>query len=134
VDFQARRSALESQTRRIEALSRQVGDEAAFPKGAVCETPDGVSIQLREALDRVTVAQQVHNLQITVQPPVAVGGELAPLPLRLQIEGGYPSLLRWLDEARRLTPTIFVDTADLASVGSQARLTMTGRVFCWTRG
>jgi hypothetical protein len=134
-DYQARGQALENQTRRIEALAKAPGNDAAFPKGAVCDSIESQApIQLRDALEQAASAQSLRRVQISLGEATEAGGKLAPIPLRLEAEGSYEGVLNWLDQARRLTPTIFVDTTDLSAAGPDTHLTMVGRVFCWTRG
>lgn len=134
-NFEQRQAALDRSVREVERLASLPGDGAAYPKGAVCDGFDGEALaRLRQDLAAGVASQGLQNLRIAWGAPGDRGSKIAPLPLRIEAEGSYDRVLSLIDHVSRATPRVFVDTADLTAGGAGARLTMSGKVFCWTRG
>lgn len=134
-DFEQRQAALEQKTRQIERLAALPGDGAAYPKGAVCEGFRGEALtRMRQTLEEASTSQNLQNVRISWGAPAESGGEIAPLALRIEADGSYERVLSWMDQIGRGAPTIFVETVDLTKGAAGAHLTLSGKVFCWTRG
>lgn len=134
-DYQARLSAVEQKVSRAERLAAAPGDSSAFAKGAVCEGLNGPAVDgVRLGLQSAASDQGLPAPQIAWGEPVDAGARIAPLPFSLRVEGPYDKVLTFMDRLSRGTPAIFVDTADLTASPLGAQLTLSGKVFCWTRG
>jgi hypothetical protein len=130
-----RLAAAEQKVARAERLAAMPGDSAAYPKGAVCDGLDAAAFgKARQAIEEAAAAEGLSGAQVAWGSPLDGGGKIAPLPLSLQVEGPYEKVLAFTDRLGRGAPSIFVDTADLAASGGGARLSLSGKVFCWTRG
>jgi hypothetical protein len=130
-----RLAAAQQKIAQAERLAAMPGDSAAYPKGAVCEGLDAVAFgKARQAIEEAAGAEGLSGTQVAWGSPRDAGGKIAPLPLSLQVEGPYDKILAFMDRLGRGAPSVFVDTADLTASGAGARLSLSGKVFCWTRG
>jgi hypothetical protein len=134
-DYQARRLALESQLRTAERLSVRPGDSTAYPPGAVCEGIAGEGLErVRRTMEGAATAEGMVGVQVQLGAPVDISGKIAPVPLRIEAEGSYDRVASLMDRLGRGAPQVFVETSDLRSRGDSVRLSLSGRVFCWTGG
>lgn len=134
-DYEARLAAVEQKVTRAERLAAAPGDSAAYPKGAVCEGLSGSGFEkVRQGFDQAAAEQGLQSLQLAWGTPIDAGTRIAPLPFSLRVEGPYEKVVTFMDRLSRGAPTIFVDTADVTASGLGAQLTLSGKVFCWTRG
>jgi hypothetical protein len=74
------------------------------------------------------------GLQLAWGAPASAGGRITPLPLSLKIEGPYDKVTGFMDRLGRGAPALFVDRADVTPSGPGVQLSLSGKVFCWTRG
>mgnify|MGYP000591959736 CR=1 FL=1 len=133
--YDERVAALEQKVTRAERLARMPGDSAAYPKGAVCEGLSDRGFQkVRQGFEDAAVAEGLQGMQIAWGEPIDAGARIAPLPLSLQVEGPYEKIASFMDRLSRGAPAVFVDTADITAAEAGARLSLSGKVFCWTRG
>lgn len=134
-NYAERLAAVEQKALRAERLANQPGDSAAYTKGAVCEGINGTAFHtVRQRLEAAAAAEGLAPMPVLWGAPVDAGGRIAPLPFSLQVEGPYEKVTALLDRLSRNTPAIFVESADLTAAGPAARLVMSGKVYCWTRG
>jgi hypothetical protein len=134
-DYDARLAAVEQQVSRAERLASTPGDGAAYPKGAVCEGLSGPGFgKARGSLEDAATAEGLQGLQVAWGQPVDGGARIGSLPFTLRIEGPYEKVVTFMDRVSRGAPAVFVDSADLTGSGLGAQLSLSGRVFCWTRG
>lgn len=134
-DYAARLGQVEQKTLRAERLSSLPGDSAAYGRGAVCEgLSDAAFGKVRQGLDEAAAAEGLAGLQVAWGAPVDAGGRIGSLPLNLRVEGPYEKVATFMDRLSRGAPALFVDTADLTSSGAGVQLSLSGKVFCWTRG
>lgn len=134
-DYDERLAAVEQKVMRAERLARMPGDSAAYPKGAVCEGLNETGFQkVRQAFEDAAAAEGLAGMQIVWGEPISSGARIAPLPLKLRVEGPYDKVASFMDRLARGAPSVFVDSADFVASGAGAQLSVSGRVFCWTRG
>lgn len=134
-DYEARLAAVEQKVTRAERLANAPGDSAAYPKGAVCEGLSGAGFEkVRQGFDQAAADQGLQALQVAWGTPTDAGTRIAPLPFSLRVEGPYEKVVTFMDRLSRGAPSVFVDTADITASGLGAQLTLSGKVFCWTRG
>lgn len=134
-DYEVRLAAVEQKVARAERLAAAPGDSAAYPKGAVCEGLNGAGFEkVRQGFDQVAADQGLQALQVAWGQPIDAGTRIAPLPFSLRVEGPYEKIAAFMDRLSRGAPTIFVGAADITASGLGAQLTLSGKVFCWTRG
>lgn len=134
-DYEARLASVEQKVLRAERLAAAPGDSAAYPKGGVCQGLGGAGFEkVRQSFEQAAADQGLQTLQVAWGAPVDAGGRIAPLPFSLRVEGPYDKIVTLMDRLSRTAPTIFVDTADVTASGLGAQLTLSGKVFCWTRG
>jgi hypothetical protein len=134
-DYGVRLAAVEQKVTRAERLAAAPGDSAAYPKGAVCEgVSDSGFEKVRQGLDQAAAEQGLQALQVAWGTPIDAGARVAPLPFSLRVEGPYEKVVTFMDRLSRGAPMIFVDAADVTASGLGAQLTLSGKVFCWTRG
>jgi hypothetical protein len=134
-NYADRLAAVEQKALRAERLAALPGDGSAYPKGAVCEGINGTAFDnVRQKLDVAAAAEGLAPMPVLWGAPIDAGGRIAPLPFTLQVEGPYEKVAALLDRLSRSTPAIFVETTDLTAAGPGARLALSGKVYCWTRG
>lgn len=134
-DYQDRLSAVEQKVARAERLAGALGDSSAYPKGAVCEGLGNEAFgKLRGTFDDAAKAEGLQNMQILWGAPADAGARIAPVPLSLRVEGPYEKVAGFMDRLSRGAPALFVETADLVNTGPGVQLSLSGKVFCWTRG
>jgi hypothetical protein len=134
-DHAQRLGALEQKTVRAERLAALPGDSAAYPKGAVCEGLGAEAFdRVRQKFDDAAKAEGLQGMQIIWGAPVEAGARIAPLPLSLRVAGPYDKVATFMDRLGRGAPALFVETADITAAGSGVELSLSGKVFCWTRG
>ena len=132
-DYPARLAAVESQVRTAERLIARPGDGTAYSPGAVCEGFTGEGLErLRRTMEAAATADGIVGAQIQFGMPVDISGKIAPVPLRIEAEGSYERIASFMDRLGRGAPQVFVDTSDLRSRGGSVRLSLSGKVFCWT--
>lgn len=128
-------AAAQQKVARAERLAAMPGEAAAYPKGVVCDGLDAAAFgKTRQAIEDAASAEGLTGAQVAWGSPLDGGGRIAPLPLSLQIEGPYEKVVAFTDRLGRGAPSVFVDTADLTPSGAGVRLSLSGKVFCWTRG
>lgn len=133
--YDERVAAIEQKVSRAERLARMPGDSAAYPKGAVCEGLSDRGFQkVSQDFEDAAAAEGLRGLQIAWGEPIDAGARIAPMPLSLQVEGPYEKITSFMDRLSRGSPSVFVDVADITAGGAGARLSLSGKVFCWTRG
>lgn len=134
-DYATRMAAVQAQALRAEGLAAKSSGTATLGKGAVCEGFEEAQLgQVREAVESAGRTEGLQSLQVALGAPLDAGARIAPLTVTLRADGGYDKVAGFLDRLGRITPKIFVDSADLAPSATGASLSLTGRVFCWTRG
>lgn len=134
-DYEARLASVEQKVLRAERLAAAPGDSAAYPKGAVCEGLSGAGFEkVRQGFEQAATDQGLQTMQLAWGAPVEAGIRIAPLPFTLRVEGPYEKVVTFMDRLSRGAPTVFIDTADVTASGLGAQLTLSGKVFCWTRG
>ena len=134
-DYKARLAAIEQKVLRAERLAAAPGDSTAYPKGAVCEGLSGAGFEkARQGFEQAAADQELQAMQLVWGAPVEAGTRIAPLPFTLRVEGPYEKIVTFIDRLSRGAPTLFIDTADVTASGLGAQLTLSGKVFCWTRG
>lgn len=133
--YRERLTAVEQKVLRAERLAALPGDSAAYPKGAVCDGLGSAAFdKLRHGFDEAAAAEGLQAMQISWGEPVDAGARIAPLPLSLRVEGPYEKVASFMDRISRSSPALFVDAADLTTTGPGVQLSLSGKVFCWTRG
>lgn len=133
--YDERLAAVEQKVARAERLAQMPGDSAAYPKGAVCEGLNDAGFQkVRQGFEEAATAEGLQGIQIIWGEPINAGARIGPLPLSLRVEGPYEKVASFMDRLARGAPAVFVDTADIVASGAGAQLSLSGKVFCWTRG
>jgi Type II secretion system (T2SS), protein M subtype b len=132
--YQDRLAAMEQKVIRAEKLAQMPGDSAAYPKGAICEGLSEAGFQkVRQGFEEAAAAEGLQGMQLVWGEPIDAGARIAPLPLSLRIEGPYEKVASFTDRLSRGAPTVFIDTADITASAAGAQLSLSGKVFCWTR-
>lgn len=133
--YEDRLAVAEQKIARAERLTTAPGDGAAFPKGAVCEGLNEAALEkIRQDVEQAGVTEGLMGLQVAWSAPKDSGGRIAPVPLNVRAEGSYEKIASFMDRLGGGSPTLFVDTADLTAGGAGVQLSLSGKVFCWTRG
>jgi hypothetical protein len=131
--YGARMRGLNDQLSQAEAQLHGAADAGAYPAKALCRSSaDQAALDLRQRLQSQAAAASVAVADVLAAPAATESPDprLVPVTLQFTASGRYEQVVALLSSLAKSQPEIFVDTLDLRPDAANARLKLTGRVFC----
>jgi hypothetical protein len=133
-DFDRRLDAVQEDLDRVARTLKHGSDAPALPAGAVCAlAPQQAAAKLRADVTAMTTAAHFEHAAVEVAPEAQGGSALVPLRVRLEATGPYEAAAGALQSLSDLRPLLIIDTVDLVSNVSTAKISIVGRVYCSDR-